>query len=740
MVATKRLARITGSIVLPNDDLIASEFLEFAARRPQLPSLAVVVVIKLTAMPSINWTAFFNSRHDNVIGNKNTTAYTEAWAQDKNHDVKMSLLNNDANTVVLAANSNDTILFLHSFKNIGGTPLLPTNKYVCFLGANDNASAVIINPQTITADVNLRTPTHTDILACANIAELAALANPANNAAITYPGCATFLPAPWLVDAILAAGTNKPLDTIIAAKAAATNFDTAHAADPTYVTSARDHLEDFVLWAWGVAKGRVARVGYTFDPDDEDLARYKATRIHQCILPAIPPPILHQPFPIQAVPPPPGGAPPNFAQGMIPQNIVPPPANPNDAILLQLANSISRQTEEAEIHNELITRQMDYAMERDDKKKDRLKKLHPSVKQLLIFASAEDAETVPDDALDSCKRFMNAETEGVADQELNIQFKSLNLHDAAFSIGFTQALYNGKFLWSDRSTPSNFSPFSISEIEPLLVAEQQNRHFVLHIIQTQGKGRTVDEIKASNKQVVKAPTSYSEMIQQLRYFAGACRIFFGEFSVATTSINALMDAIDKHKHIFKAREAGENEFVSKFLFAVDTRMQLWLEDCSTLTSRDQVDDSTLDFTALVNSVRLGNFDAKLPSTFSKTDTNSSDNKKRSNNTSSSGPSNRQGDEETAAKKTKRIGVKSPSQPDAFKMKTGETWAATFASKKIEPVAWEDDIAMCPRWFICGRCFSNCPSIKSHVGASDIPEAKLTAFTEYMKKCRSASSN
>jgi hypothetical protein len=334
---------------------------------------------------------------------------------------------------------------------------------------------------------------------------------------------------------------------------------------------------------------------------------------------------------------------------------------------------------------------------------------------------------------------MNAETEGVADQELNIQFKNLNLHDAAFSIGFTQALYNGKFLWSDRSTPSNFSPFSIFEVEPLLAAEQQNRHFVLHIIQTQGKGRTVDEIKASNKQVVKAPTSYNDMTQQLRYFAGACSIFFGEFSVATSGINALIGAIDKYKHIFKAREAREKEFVSKFLFAVDTRMQLWLEECSTLTSRDQVDDSTLDFSAIVNSVRFGDFDAKLPSTFSKPD-NNSDNKKRSN-ASSSGSTNRQGDEEATTKKTKtRVGVKSPSQPESFKMKTGETWAATFASKKVEPVIWEDDVIMCPRWFICGRCFSNCNSIKSHVGASEIPEDKLTAFAEYMKKCRSATSN
>jgi hypothetical protein len=88
----------------------------------------------------------------------------------------------------------------------------------------------------------------------------------------------------------------------------------------------------------------------------------------------------------------------------------------------------------------------------------------------------------------------------------------------AFSVGFTQALYNGRFQWSDPITPINFSPFSVFKLLPIQAAEQQNRHFILHLIQTQGKGRTIEEIKASSKQIVKAPTTYLEMIQQIKYF------------------------------------------------------------------------------------------------------------------------------------------------------------------------------------------------------------------------------
>ena len=126
--------------------------------------------------------------------------------------------------------------------------------------------------------------------------------------------------------------------------------------------------------------------------------------------------------------------------------------------------------------NKLLTRQINHNIERDDKKKDRLKKLHPSVSNLLLFASAEDANTVPPDVTNACRRFNNSKSEGLADLELNTQFQERNLHDVAFSAGFTQALYNGRFRWSNQSTPSNFSPFSMFEVDPIHSAEQQNRH------------------------------------------------------------------------------------------------------------------------------------------------------------------------------------------------------------------------------------------------------------------------
>ena len=66
------------------------------------------------------------------------------------------------------------------------------------------------------------------------------------------------------------------------------------------------------------------------------------------------------------------------------------------------------------------------------------------------------------------------------------------------------------------------------------------------------------------------------------------------------------------------------------------------------------------------------------------------------------------------------------------MLQGETWATHFAGKREGGVEWDGKTFMCPRWFITGQCFKNCLHLATHVKKEDVPEAKLTAFADYMK--------
>jgi hypothetical protein len=68
-------------------------------------------------------------------------------------------------------------------------------------------------------------------------------------------------------------------------------------------------------------------------------------------------------------------------------------------------------------------------------------------------------KSVPVKIKDTCKCFMNAMTQGVVKQELNIQFKTMGLGDVAYATSLTLNLYSGKFLYAICSNPSNLSCF-----------------------------------------------------------------------------------------------------------------------------------------------------------------------------------------------------------------------------------------------------------------------------------------
>jgi hypothetical protein len=158
---------------------------------------------------------------------------------------------------------------------------------------------------------------------------------------------------------------------------------------------------------------------------------------------------------------------------------------------------------------------VEHIVKKSGEKKNRVKNLHKYTIKMLLFASAMDNKTVPLDLTDSCKRVINSKTVALAEQELNLQFENRGLSKVSFLMGYTSNMYKGILLWSSTDTPSNHSPFTFNEAEPIRMDEQKNCHLTLQLILTQGKGMTVDEIKAANKQEVHAPINFQDMTKQL---------------------------------------------------------------------------------------------------------------------------------------------------------------------------------------------------------------------------------
>ncbi len=68
----------------------------------------------------------------------------------------------------------------------------------------------------------------------------------------------------------------------------------------------------------------------------------------------------------------------------------------------------------------------------------------------------------------------------------------------------------------------------------------------------------VEEIKASNKQEV--PMNFHKLREQLLMFTVATDILFGELSVGSQCLKALLNMMNRYKSIFKAKERLDKEF------------------------------------------------------------------------------------------------------------------------------------------------------------------------------------
>ncbi len=88
----------------------------------------------------------------------------------------------------------------------------------------------------------------------------------------------------------------------------------------------------------------------------------------------------------------------------------------------------------------------------------------------------------------------------------------------------------GVLLWASSETPSNHSPFSFSEVEPIQAAKHQNHHLTLQFVLIQEGGVTVKEIKASIKQEVPAPMNFHKMLKQHLMFTMTNEIILDTFN------------------------------------------------------------------------------------------------------------------------------------------------------------------------------------------------------------------
>ena len=143
-------------------------------------------------------------------------------------------------------------------------------------------------------------------------------------------------------------------------------------------------------------------------------------------------------------------------------------ANPSsattEAVLRQLTASMSLNNQTNMEMNELCRLEFTRLHKKYELKKNRLKKIHKSVMNLIINASATQGMIdnqmeliTPSGPVQSCVDFFLSKTTGLVENELYNQFKAIGMADVDFAHGTGQALLAGQFQYNVGGSPSNLS-------------------------------------------------------------------------------------------------------------------------------------------------------------------------------------------------------------------------------------------------------------------------------------------
>ena len=138
----------------------------------------------------------------------------------------------------------------------------------------------------------------------------------------------------------------------------------------------------FADWLWGAYKKKVPETRFVLRQNDEELMQHAEKRNWECIVPSL-----------------------RDAEG------APLSSRDTSDVLAQLAAGISRQNSATEMSNSLVREELERKKGKDEKK-DRLSKLHPTFRNMLLNAASECGDRIAEAVPDSCQAFFDQETLG----------------------------------------------------------------------------------------------------------------------------------------------------------------------------------------------------------------------------------------------------------------------------------------------------------------------------------------
>ena len=149
-----------------------------------------------------------------------------------------------------------------------------------------------------------------------------------------------------------------------------------------------------------------------------------------------------------------------------------------------LTSTLIRIVEEQGSSAEILEKMHKFAVNKEDEKKEKSVKWHPSTTKFVRNAASTDGITPATSIPLTFRRVINADSLGQADIELTEQMMGLGHEEIEWDLIFTNSIRHGMFCYAKSDIPSNFTIFGIRLKNPTALNEQHARGMKLHILES----------------------------------------------------------------------------------------------------------------------------------------------------------------------------------------------------------------------------------------------------------------
>ena len=361
-------------------------------------------------------------------------------------------------------------------------------------------------------------------------------------------------------------------------------------------------------------------------------------------------------------------------------------------------------------------------------KKKSFDKLHVSMRNMILNASSEDGTSRPEKPCTHCLEFFLSQTNADAKMCISRALRKEFGCNVQISSGVVISLKEGNFLREYVKLPVNFSPFSFPK-RSFKSLNTEKESLLLQLKELLGEGLSTADINGALNQEILVPYQVEFLRYNIKNTIGAAAFFFSENSILVRRLSQVNNHVKANLVIYESCQYNRKSFSTKILYALDTKIQMWLRQCESASYREDVDNSIIDFSGDLNNILMNQFSMDLPESIKEkfeSNSKSSDedlhsprgknNRKRKSSDSTSSPSPR---------------LENNDMVDEWKI-SQEEYDRHFKHRQAElrqrPKL--NGKTMCHRWHFKGYCFEDCNFKATHVPSSSICQEVKDKYTEW----------